>query len=59
MSIGSIVVVVVLFALVGLAIWRGYKKGVPCSCGGSRKNCGCCCGDGPQKSQKSNVPHDP
>ncbi len=46
MSAGSIAVVVLLFALVGLALWRNFKKGAPCSCGGSRKECGCacCCG---------------
>ena len=46
MSAGSIAVVVLLFALVGLALWRNFKKGAPCSCGGSRKECGrgCHCG---------------
>ena len=46
MSAGSIAVVVLLFVLVGLALWRNFKKGAPCSCGGSRKACGCacCCG---------------
>ena len=46
MSVGSIAVVVLLFALVGFALWRNFKKGAPCSCGGSRKECGCtcCCG---------------
>ena len=43
MSAGSIAVVVLLFALVGLALWRNFKKGAPCSCGGSRKECGCGC----------------
>ena len=41
MSVGSIVVVVLLFALVGFALWRNFKKGAPCSCGGSRKECAC------------------
>jgi len=42
MSAGSITVVAVLFALVGFALWRNFKKGAPCSCGGSHKDC--CCG---------------
>ena len=49
MSAGSIAVVVLLFALVGVALWRNFKKGAPGSCGGSRKECGrgcrCSCCD--------------
>ena len=43
MSAGSIAVVAILFALVGFALWRNFKKGAPCSCGGSHKDCACCC----------------
>ncbi len=55
MSAGSIAVVVVLFALVGLAIWRGYRKGMPCSCGCDRDECSCGCGKEPAK--KGGTPH--
>lgn len=55
MNDASIAVLAVLFALVGLALWRRFKKGAPCECGGYRKigkggcaheggqcSCGCC-----------------
>ena len=42
MSAGSIAVVAILFALVGLALWRNIRKGAPCSCGCSGADC--CCG---------------
>ena len=45
MNVASIVVVAALFALVGFALWRNFRKGAPCSCGGSHKDCGCGCGD--------------
>ena len=48
MSAGSIAVVAILFALVGLALWRNIKKGAPCSCGCSSKDCrceSCACGE--------------
>ena len=57
MSIASIAVVVVLFALVGFAIWRNFRKGAPCSCGGSHKDCDCgccCCGDNEKNSTSTN-----
>ena len=55
MNTGSIIVLSVLFALVALAIWRNIRKGAPCSCGASHKNCtcGCCCCDGDEKDSKS------
>ena len=45
MNTASIVVLVVILALCGLALWRVHKKGAPCECGGSHKSCGgkCCC----------------
>ncbi len=42
MNVVSIAVVATLFVLVGFALWRNFKKGAPCSCGGSHKDC--CCG---------------
>ena len=35
MSVGSITVVVLLFALVGFALWRNFKKGTPHEAAGS------------------------
>ena len=47
MSNGSIVVLAAVGALMALAVWRNFRKGAPCACGGSCKGCGCgCCGDG-------------
>ncbi len=49
MNTASIVVLVVILALCGLALWRVHKKGAPCECGGSCKSCrgggSCCCGE--------------
>ncbi len=45
MNIASILVLAGLFAFVGFALWRNFKKGAPCSCGCSRKECGCRCGE--------------
>ena len=43
-SVSSIVVLVLVLARVGLSIWHGVKKGVPCSCGEKCKGgCGCGC----------------
>ena len=51
MNVPSIIVLVVVFAFAGLAVWRNIRKGAPCSCGCSRKDCACghcsgCGGDG-------------
>ena len=47
MNTPSVIVLVIILALCGLALWRVHKKGAPCECGGGR-NCGggdcCCCG---------------
>ena len=43
MNVASVIVVGVLLALVGLAVWRNIRKGAPCSCGKSRRECGCGC----------------
>ena len=48
MNTPSVIVLVIILALCGLALWRVHKKGAPCECGGDRK-CGgggdcCCCG---------------
>ncbi len=42
MNISSVIILVLLFALAGLAVWRNIKKGAPCSCGCSCKDCACC-----------------
>jgi len=46
MNVPSIIIVVFLFVLVGLAVWRNIRKGAPCSCGkcGACKG-GCSCGE--------------
>ena len=41
------IVLVVVVAFAALAVWRVFKKGAPCECGGCRK-CGggdCHCGE--------------
>ena len=40
MNVASVIVVGVLLALVGLAVWRNIRKGAPCTCG----SCGACKG---------------
>jgi len=53
MNLASVIVLVIVVALAATAMWRCLKKGAPCECGGSHKNCsrksGCsccdCCGD--------------
>ena len=47
MNAASIVILAAIGLLAGLCIWRVHKKGAPCECGGSRKqcggqSCGCC-----------------
>ncbi|MGN0832931.1 MAG: FeoB-associated Cys-rich membrane protein [Kiritimatiellia bacterium] len=37
MDVGSILVLVLIFGLVGLALWRVRKKGTPCLCDDSCK----------------------
>ena len=41
MNVPSLVILAFLFILAGLAVWRNCKKGAPCSCGCSRKDCAC------------------
>ena len=43
MNAGSVAVLALVLALAALAVWRAWKKGAPCECGGSRKLCGGCC----------------
>lgn len=47
MNLGSAAVLALVLALAALAVWRAWKKGAPCECGGSPKTCkggeGCCC----------------
>ena len=59
MSVGSVAVVVLLFALVGFALWRNFRKGAPCSCGCSCKDCACgaSCRDRNPKRATRNRPH--
>ena len=49
MNAASIMVLAIVFALVGFVLWRNFRKGAPCSCGGSHKDCccsgKCCCGE--------------
>ena len=48
MNAGSVAVLALVLALAALAVWRAWKKGAPCECGGNRKICGggCChCGE--------------
>ena len=40
MNVASVIVVGVLFALVGLTVWRNIRKVAPCACG----SCGACKG---------------
>ena len=40
MNVASVIVVGVLLALVGLAVWRNIRKVAPCACG----SCGACKG---------------
>ena len=41
MNASSIAALAILFSLAALAVWRNIRKGAPCSCGCSRKQCGC------------------
>ena len=43
MNGASTIVVGILIAFVGFAVWRNFRKGAPCSCGCS---CGECAGNG-------------
>lgn len=43
MNAGSAAVLALVLALAALAIWRAWKKGAPCACGGCQKPCGGCC----------------
>ncbi len=47
MNAGSALILGLVLALAALAVWRAWRKGAPCECGGSRKACGggdaCCC----------------
>ena len=56
MNAGSVAVLALVLALAALAVWRAWKKGAPCACGGSRKLCGgggCHCrGKEERKSKK-------
>ena len=48
MNTPSVIVLLIILALCGLALWRVHKKGAPCECGVDRKCCGgggCCCRD--------------
>ncbi len=49
MNGSSLVVLAVIAIFFALAVWRVAKKGAPCECGGSHKNCsrkgGCSCCD--------------
>ena len=46
MNAGSAVILGLVLALAALAIWRAWRKGDPCECGGNQKVCAgkCCCG---------------
>ena len=46
MNAGSAVILGLVLALAALAIWRAWRKGAPCECGGNQKVCAgtCCCG---------------
>ena len=44
MNAASIVVLIVVLALCGLAVWRVRRKGTPCLCGKDPKTCGGRCG---------------
>lgn len=47
MNAGSALILGLVLALAALAVWRAWRKGAPCECGGNRKACGggdaCCC----------------
>ena len=48
MNAASIVILALVLGLVAFAVWRCVKKGAPCECGGSHKDCcknggECCC----------------
>ena len=55
MNLASVVVVIGLFALVGFALWRNFRKGVPCSCGCSDRDCACCSERHVTPSEKSDA----
>ena len=49
MNAASVVILVLVLGLAAFAVWRCFKKGAPCECGGSHKTCCkggdcCCCG---------------
>ncbi|MCR5414132.1 MAG: hypothetical protein K6F50_05335 [Kiritimatiellae bacterium] len=46
MTLGSVVVLAAVVALAGFAVWRNLRKGAPCSCGCSGKDCACKGGSG-------------
>ena len=48
MNAASVVILVLVLSAAALAVWRCVKKGAPCECGGSHKDCcknggECCC----------------
>ena len=48
MNAASIVILALVLGAAALAVWRCFKKGAPCECGGSHKDCckggkDCCC----------------
>ncbi len=48
MNAASALILGLVLALAALAVWRAWRKGAPCECGGNRKACGdscCCCGE--------------
>lgn len=51
MNAGSAAVLALVLAFAALAIWRAWKKGAPCACGGCQKPCGGCCRCGGQPAR--------
>jgi hypothetical protein len=45
MNAASVIVLVAVLALAGLAAWRVFRKGAPCECGSTPAKAGCtgCC----------------
>ena len=41
MNAASAIVLAVVLAAAGFAVWRNLRKGAPCSCGESGDCCGC------------------